>query len=929
MQSPSIPHNEQARLQALRQYRILDTLPEPLFDDITLLASQICETPIASITLVDAHRQWFKSIRGISATETSREVSFCAHAILGSEVFEVPNATEDIRFFDNPLVTDDPNIRFYAGTPLITGLGFSLGALCVIDSIPKKLTDNQRSALQALGRQVVSLIESRLVAEEALQASELLERTGEIAKIGGWRMNVAGTQVEWTKEVFNIHGLTPPHLPTVAEAIGFYAPEARPVIQAAVERGIADGTPWDLELPFINAAGRAIWVRAMGMAAKENGQVVRLFGTFQDITERKVAQLDLAWLNRALMMLGKCNETLIHITDESRLIVEICRVAVDVGGYRMAWVGYANDDEKKSITPKAYFGQTHPALASVELSWSADVLAGQGPAGRTIRSGQVTMVEDVTALDANFSWKTLLVELGFRGLVSLPLKNKGKTFGLLTLYSDQARTFAVDEVRLLQEIADNLASGIVKIRAEKERQRLHASMLAVATAVSLHSSETFFPQLLSKLIQAIGGQAGYIGQFLTQKPWSARTVAVQVNQQVIDNFDFAIPNAVADSLFSSAEVNIVPAFAARDYPQLVMMRYHPYQAFAALRLIDANHHPIGLLFVLFEETIAKDAIALISSILTIFAARTASELERLKAMSLISEQASLLDKTRDAMVVRDMQRRITYWNKAAETLYGWTAAEAVGQDIHKLLKHVPGEVRQVEKQLLKQGEWAGELTKRHKDGSLLTIESRLTLVRDKQGEPVSVFSIHSDIGDRKLAEAEIRRLAFYDALTNLANRRLLIEHLEKALKLVRRKKSAGALLFIDLDNFKALNDNFGHDKGDLLLKVVAERLKHCVRDCDTVSRLGGDEFVILLEGLSGERMQAEHVARMVAEKILNELNQPADLAGYTHKITPSIGIALFDSQAKDVSSVMAQADAAMYQSKMAGRNQYQFASAAA
>lgn len=206
MQSPSIPHNEQARLRALRQYRILDTLPEPLFDDITLLASQICETPIASITLVDAHRQWFKSIRGINATETSRDVSFCAHAILGNEVFEVPNATEDIRFFDNPLVTNDPNIRFYAGTPLITGLGFSLGTLCVIDSIPKKLTDNQRSALQALGRQVVSLIESRLLAEDALQASELLERTGEIAKIGGWRMNVAGTQVEWTKEVFNFTG---------------------------------------------------------------------------------------------------------------------------------------------------------------------------------------------------------------------------------------------------------------------------------------------------------------------------------------------------------------------------------------------------------------------------------------------------------------------------------------------------------------------------------------------------------------------------------------------------------------------------------------------------------------------------------------------------------------------------------------------------
>lgn len=924
MKSAPIPFNEKERIEALHQYHILDTLPEPLFDDITQLASQICETPIASITLIDENRQWFKSRRGMDATETPRDISFCGHAMFGDEIFEVSNATEDTRFFDNPFVTGSPNIRFYAGMPLVTQLGFSLGTLCVIDSTPKTLTESQRSALKALGRQVVSLIESRLTARIALEATELLERTGEMAKVGGWQLDLPSMHVEWTKEVFHIHELTPPYLPTVAEAIDFYAPEARPIIQSAVERAMVDGTGWDLELPFITATGRSIWVRAVGTAVAVDGKVERLHGTFQDISERKQAQLDLAWLNRALMMLGKCNETLIHVADESRLIVEMCRIAVDVGGYRMAWVGYANDDEEKSITPKAYFGKTHDALKDVALSWSEDTQAGRGPAGRTIRSGEPITVEDMAALDLDPALKALLAELGYRGLISLPLKHKGKTIGLLAMYSGEVRTFAADEVRLLQEIADNLASGIVKIRAEIERRRLHRSMLAVATAVSLHSSETFFPELLNKLIQAIGGQAGYIGQFLTQKPWSAKTIAVQVNEQVIDNFDFAIPNAIADTLFSSAEVRVVPAFAARDYPQLVMMRYYPYQAFAALRLMDSNNLPIGLLFVLFEDTIAKDAVAMISSILTIFAARTASELERLKAMSLISEQASLLDKTHEAMVVRDMKRRITYWNKAAETLYGWTAAEAVGKDIHKLLKHVASEVRQTEKSLLKHGEWSGEMTKRHKDGSLLTIESRLTLVRDKDGQPVSVFSIHSDIGDRKLAEAEIRRLAFYDPLTNLANRRLLIEHLDKALRLVRRKKNAGAVVFIDLDNFKSLNDTFGHDKGDLLLKVVAERLKRCVRDCDTVSRLGGDEFVILLEDLSGVQVQAAHVARMVAEKILVELNQPADLAGLTHKITPSVGIALFDHHSTDVSNVLAQADAAMYRSKVGGRNQYQF-----
>lgn len=227
MQSPLIPRNEQARIEALQQYRILDTLPEPLFDDITLLASQICETPIALITLIDEHRQWFKSKRGIDATETPREISFCGHAILGSEIFEVANASEDARFFDNPFVTDDPKIRFYAGMPLITPLGFSLGTLCVVDSVPKTLSEQQRNALKALARQVVLLMESRLTAQQAFKSAELLERTGEMAKVGGWQLDVPSMKIEWTKEVFHIHELTPPHLPTVAEAIDTSGSRAR------------------------------------------------------------------------------------------------------------------------------------------------------------------------------------------------------------------------------------------------------------------------------------------------------------------------------------------------------------------------------------------------------------------------------------------------------------------------------------------------------------------------------------------------------------------------------------------------------------------------------------------------------------------------------------------------------------------------------
>jgi GAF domain-containing protein len=153
--------NEGERLHALQQYNILDTLPEKSFDDITYLASYICESPIALITLVDDKRQWFKSKFGFEVSETPRDVSFCAHAIHQSKPFVVKDAAKDERFAQNPLVLSDPHIRFYAGAPVVDSDGYALGTICVIDHEPRELTTGQIDALQALSRQVMALLEMR------------------------------------------------------------------------------------------------------------------------------------------------------------------------------------------------------------------------------------------------------------------------------------------------------------------------------------------------------------------------------------------------------------------------------------------------------------------------------------------------------------------------------------------------------------------------------------------------------------------------------------------------------------------------------------------------------------------------------------------------------------------------------------------------
>ena len=161
MQAP-LPHNEGARVAALQAYRVLDTLPESTYDDLVQIASAICGTPTALISLVDTDRQWFKARVGLDSTETSRDVAFCAHAILNpSEVLTVPDATKDARFVENPLVAGDPGIRFYAGAPLVTPEGEGLGTLCVMDYVPRNLEPHQLLSLQALARQVMQHLEMR------------------------------------------------------------------------------------------------------------------------------------------------------------------------------------------------------------------------------------------------------------------------------------------------------------------------------------------------------------------------------------------------------------------------------------------------------------------------------------------------------------------------------------------------------------------------------------------------------------------------------------------------------------------------------------------------------------------------------------------------------------------------------------------------
>ncbi len=282
--------------------------------------------------------------------------------------------------------------------------------------------------------------------------------------------------------------------------------------------------------------------------------------------------------------------------------------------------------------------------------------------------------------------------------------------------------------------------------------------------------------------------------------------------------------------------------------------------------------------------------------------------------------------SQESMMITDPNGVILRVNKAFTESTGYSAEESFGQKPSMLKSghHDADFYRSMWEIILRTGTWQGEIWDRRKNGEVYPKWLTISAVKDTDGTVTHYVGSHFDITERKRAEEQIQYLAFYDHLTHLPNRRLLLDRLHQALTSSGRSGRNGALLFIDLDNFKSLNDTLGHNIGDLLLQQVAQRLETCVREGDTVARLGGDEFVVLLEDLSKETLDAAAQAEGIGEKILFTLNQLYYLGTFEYRNTPSIGVTLFNNQQQACEELFKQADLAMYQAKKAGRNSLSF-----
>ena len=324
-----------------------------------------------------------------------------------------------------------------------------------------------------------------------------------------WDWNIEQDSTWWSEGMETLFGHPLDEITSSTSAWSEFIPEDDRIRVLGSIFGVlqSGAEEWSQEYRFARRDGTLAWVLDRGFVIRDqNGKALRMVGGMTDLTERREAELELARLNRALRMRSACNESLIRASDEQTLLAEVCRVAVEIGGYRMAWVGYSEDDQTRSIKPIVHSGLENGYLSEISLSWSDQHPGGRGPAGRCIRSGMPEVLEDLDRSPPQGPWHDKALAMGYHCIVCLPLRDRGAPFGLLGLYTGEVRPITEDEIALLQHLADDLAFGVISLRARGERERAEAALRASEERVRT----TFAAAAAGIAISSLGGGGFFV-----------------------------------------------------------------------------------------------------------------------------------------------------------------------------------------------------------------------------------------------------------------------------------------------------------------------------------------------------------------------------------------------------------------------------------
>lgn len=517
MESAPLPADEPRRLALLRQYSAVNPTVQQALDELTMLIAGICRTPIAVISLVDEQELWFQSAVGLTVRSGARDGAFCAHAILQKEPLIIQDARQDPRFADNPLVTGEPHIRFYAGAPLITPEGVALGTLCVLDTRPRELEASQQEALRVLSRQVMFQLElcrrTRVLVESESRLLEVLKegRRAELALqeneqrlrklINGFSSSILagllmpdGTLVEVNRSAVAAFGLRREDI--VGKRFAEISPwkddpQAQQQVRAAISRAVR-GISSRFDVRLKAPGNRMVDIDfSLEPVRDENGDITFLVPSATVITERKRAEQHVRQLNRVYALLSNISQTILREKDAQQILEAACNTAVNMGGFKMAWVGLRESSSYR-LRIAAHAGADVDTVQTLQSLIKAD-RPDCAFTYRAISTGEHAICNDIAGDPLATDWREAALMRDYRAMVSLPLSPGGTTIGALNLYASEVGFFDVEEMRLLDELALDISFALELRERERERVRVENA---------LRESESRFRQLAENIQEA-------------------------------------------------------------------------------------------------------------------------------------------------------------------------------------------------------------------------------------------------------------------------------------------------------------------------------------------------------------------------------------------------------------------------------------------
>ncbi|MFY9327243.1 MAG: EAL domain-containing protein [Georgfuchsia sp.] len=671
-------------------------------------------------------------------------------------------------------------------------------------------------------------------------------------------------------------------------------PEDRDFVLRSSQEAATRRAAFSCKFRYLHRDGAIAWAQAWATPrVGDQGEFLGYAGAMLNISQEQENLYRVEQLSKLYETLSQVNSTIVHCDDERELFREIAQIFVRDGGFTLVpMIEIDPADPDHMAGSKLYFHEDYQRRAEILEAWKR--LENVPPLTKAaLMSRKCEVSNDYLKLkEAEQSCRAGTIALGVASMAAVPFIRAGQVTAVLVLCSGERNYFTPERIDLLEQVGKDVSYALTSIaqrqqreRAEEalahneERLRLGLSVTRTGMYESNYATGRFTMNSLGAELMGLGDQPIDVAHetFFTMLPAEEGEQAAQAHQ--------ALLAGVVDNYLSE------------------ISRVLPDGSVRWLRNIGAMTS---------ERTAEGRPVRLMGLITDITAVKTLEEKDRLAA--------TVFDNSGEAILIVESDYNIVMVNAVFTRMYGYEAEEVQGTSMEAFRsdRHDEAFYQSLRDTLLKKGWWQGEVWLRRKNGEVFPALVSASIVKDANGVLTHYVFQETDVTMQKAFEERISYLAYRDALTDLPNRALLRDRVEQSIASASRDHSTLALLFLDLDHFKNINDSLGHSAGDLLLKEIAQRLIGAVREMDTVGRLGGDEFLVLLPEADAD------AAGHVAQKLLEESARTFVSGGHALNVTPSIGIALYPKDGINFDELLQTADTAMYRAKDEGRNAYRF-----